>query len=59
MDFPGLVIAKYEGPGECYLFLCDPQWETLNDTDHQNVDEARELAERLYPGIDRRWQEAG
>ena len=55
-SFAALAIARYEGASDCYLFLCDEQWETQNDTDHRSVDEARAFAESLYPGILNRWR---
>ena len=54
--FAALAIARYDGASGCYLFLCDENWETQNDTDHETVDEAREFAESLYPGISIRWR---
>ena len=58
-SFAALAIAQYDGASGCYLFLCDEEWETQNDTDHQTIDEAREFAESLYPGIATRWRTAG
>ena len=55
-SFAALAIARYDGASGCYLFLCDEEWETQNDTDHQTIDEAREFAESLYPGISSRWR---
>lgn len=57
--FAGLAIAQYERDRGCYLFLCDAQWETQNDTLHRDADEAKAFAERLYPGIAARWRRAG
>jgi hypothetical protein len=54
--FAGLAIAQYDGASDCYLFLCDQKWETQNDNDHRTIDEAREFAESLYPGISNRWR---
>jgi hypothetical protein len=55
-SFAALAIARYDGTSGCYLFLCDEAWETQNDTDHQSLDDAREFAESLYPGISHRWR---
>ena len=56
-SFPAIAIARYEDEAsDCYLFLCDEEWETQNDTDHRSVDEARAFAESLYPGITNRWR---
>jgi hypothetical protein len=57
--FAGLAIAQYARDASCYLFLCDTQWETQNDTLHRDADEAKTFAERLYPGISVRWERAG
>jgi hypothetical protein len=54
-SFAALAIARYDGASDCYLFLCNEEWATQNDTDHRTIDEARELAESLYPGISNRW----
>ena len=55
-SFAALAVARYDGASDCYLFLCDEEWETQNDMDHQTVDEARAFAESLYPGISNRWR---
>jgi hypothetical protein len=55
-EFAGLAIARYEPGSGCYLFLCDENWETQNDSLHDDVDDARAFAESLYPGISARWR---
>lgn len=50
-SFAGLAIAQYPGENACYLFLCDELWKTLNDLFHENIDDAKAMGERLYPGI--------
>ena len=55
-SFAALAIARYDGASGCYLFLSNEEWETQNDTEHQTIDEAREFAESLYPGISNRWR---
>jgi hypothetical protein len=57
--FAALAIARYDGASGCYLFLCDEEWETQNDTGHETIEEARAFAEALYPGISDRWRAAG
>jgi hypothetical protein len=57
-SFAALAITRYDGASDCYLFLCDEQRDTQNDTDHQTVDEARAFAETLYPGLSNRWRAA-
>jgi hypothetical protein len=55
-SFAALAIARYDGASDCYLFLCDQDWQTQNDTDHHTIDEARDFTESLYPGISNRWR---
>jgi len=57
-EFAGLAIAQYEPGPDCYLFLCDENWETQNDSNHADLDQARAFAESLYPGISARWRPA-
>jgi hypothetical protein len=55
-SFAALAIARDDDASGCYLFLCDDQWETQNDTDHRTIEEARGFADSLYPGIANRWK---
>jgi hypothetical protein len=57
-SFAGLAIAQYEPDSGCYLFLCDENWETQNDSLHHDVAEAKAFAESLYPGVSARWRPA-
>lgn len=57
-EFAGLAIAQYRPDAACYLFLCDENWETQNDSLHRDLAEARAFAESLYPGISARWRPA-
>lgn len=57
--FAALAIAQYARDRGCYLFLCDAEWKTENDSLHRGADEAKAFAERLYPGISARWRRAG
>jgi hypothetical protein len=57
-QFAGIAIAQYGPDRGCYLFLCDVNWETQNDSLHRDVAGARAFAESLYPGISARWQPA-
>ena len=54
--FAGLAIARYKPDSGCYLFLCDENWETQNDSLHRDLSEAEAFAESLYPGISARWR---
>lgn len=52
----GLAICKYEGEDAYYLFGCDEIWETLTDTWHQSIDDAKKQAEFEYAGVSATWQ---
>jgi len=54
--FPRLAICQYEGDVGCYLFYCDENWETITDTLHDNLEEAKMHAEFEYEGITETWQ---
>lgn len=53
----GLAICQYAGEEYYYLFGCDEDWNTLTDTLHETLDEAKEQAEFEYEGTDKTWQE--
>lgn len=59
VSFAALVIARYDDASDRYLFFCDEDWKTQNDTVHETVGEAHEFAESLYPGISNRWRPPG
>ena len=52
--FYGLAIATYDLSG-FYLFFCDMDWETENDTCHGSVAEALETAERKFGMTNSHW----
>ena len=52
----GLAICQYEGEDSFYLFGCDENWETVTDTWHQTLQEAKEQAEFEYEGVSATWQ---
>src|SRR5687768_2975161 len=52
----GLAICQYHNKNQFYLFFCDEDWETLNDTDHDNFEEAKAAAESIYQGLSNLWQ---
>lgn len=54
--FPRLAICQYEGEESCYLFYCDENWETITDTLHSNLDEAKKHAELEYEGVSETWK---
>lgn len=53
-DFRGLVIATYD-LDSFYLFFCDENWETENDTFHDSVTDAAETAERKFGVLLSHW----
>lgn len=52
----GLAIRRYEGEDLFYLLCCDENWETLTDTWHQTLEEAKGQAEFEYEGVSGTWQ---
>ena len=52
----GLAICQYEGEDSFYLFGCDKNWETVTDTWHQTLEDAKEQAEFEYEGVSATWQ---
>lgn len=52
----GLAICQYEGEENYYLFGCDENWNTLTDTWHETLEEAKEQAEFEYEGTHQTWQ---
>jgi hypothetical protein len=52
--FYGLAIATYDLEG-FYLFFCDADWETENDTLHDSVEEAIETAKRKFGMLPSSW----
>ena len=53
----GLAICQYEGENSYYLFCCHEDWDTVTDTWHQTLDEAKAQAEFEYEGVTATWQE--
>jgi len=53
----GLAICQYEGEEAYYLFGCDAQWNSVTDTWHQTLEEAKAQAEFEYTGVSGTWQE--
>lgn len=52
----GLAICQYEGESAYYLFGCDAEWNTLSDTWHETLENAKEQAEFEYEGVSLTWQ---
>ena len=53
----GLAICQYEKSGKLYLFSCDKNWETVQDSPHGNVEDAIRFLPVQYKNIDADWQE--
>ena len=51
----GLAICQYEGEKAYYLFGCDPEWNTVTDTWHENLEDALRQAEFEYEGMSQTW----
>jgi hypothetical protein len=51
----GLAICRHPGATECYLFGCDGDWQSVTDTWHQSVVEAKEQGEYEYEGVSKTW----
>jgi hypothetical protein len=51
----GLAICQYEGQDGYYLFGCNAEWDSVTDTWHQTLEEAKEQAEFEYEGVSETW----
>ncbi|HMB29561.1 MAG TPA: hypothetical protein VKS99_15735 [Blastocatellia bacterium] len=51
----GLAICRYEGQDGYYLFGCNAEWDSVTDTWHQTLEEAKEQAEFEYEGVSETW----
>lgn len=51
-----LAICQYETEDSFYLFGCDENWETIADTWHQTLEDAKQQAEFEYEGVSATWQ---
>lgn len=52
-----LAICRYEGEDGCCLFGCDAAWNSVTDTWHQTIEDAKAQAEFEYAGVSATWQE--
>lgn len=52
----GLAICQYEGDSGFYLFGCDKDWNSITDTWHDSLIDAKEQAEFEYEGVTATWQ---
>jgi hypothetical protein len=51
----GLAICQYEGEDSFYLFGCDENWQSVTDTWHETLEEAKDQAEFEYEGVSSTW----
>jgi hypothetical protein len=52
----GLAICRADCEGCYYLFGCDTEWNSITDTWHQTLEEAKAQAEFEYAGVSATWQ---
>ena len=50
-----LAICRDSEGGGYLLFGCDAEWNTVTDTWHESVEDARHQGEHEYPGIGEGW----
>src|SRR5260370_39641540 len=55
----GLAIGRYSGEDCYYLFGCNAAWESVSDTCHRKIEDAKAQAEFEYAGVSATWQEHG
>jgi hypothetical protein len=53
----GLAICQHEGKDGYYLFGCNGEWQSVTDTWHQTIEEAKSQAEFEYTGVSTTWQQ--
>jgi hypothetical protein len=54
----GLAICQYEGEDSFYLFGCDENWQSVTDTWHETLEDAKYQAEFEYEGVSGTWVSA-
>ena len=55
---PASALAIVMGEAGVYLLYCDHEWQSLTDTWHLSVRDAKAQAEFEYAGISAKWQGA-
>lgn len=51
-----LAICQYDGADSYYLFGCHPPTDTLTESCHQSLENAKEQAEFEYEGVSDTWE---
>lgn len=54
----GLAICYQASEDAFYLFGCDVEWQSVTDTWHQTVEDAKHQAEFEYEGVGKTWIDA-
>jgi hypothetical protein len=52
----GLAVCQFEQDAGFFLLGCNAQWETMTDTWHPTIEEAKAEAELEYEGVAATWQ---
>ena len=57
----GFVVCRYGDGGPFYRFSCDREWETVNDSDHEDEEDAKRSIPMNYLASAHRvvWHRAG
>lgn len=56
-DISCLAICKYQNESGYYLFGCNSEWTTITDTNHNNIEDAKEQAEFEYKNTSKTWRQ--
>jgi hypothetical protein len=56
--FHGLAIARYRADTQTYLFYCDTEWETKNDSLYSSPEEAVQEAYRQFGVSPEDWRDS-
>lgn len=52
----GLAICRYEDDNKVYRFSCDSNWETVQDSFYDTIDQAIEHLPDQYKNVKANWQ---
>jgi hypothetical protein len=52
---PRLAICQEAETAKVALLHCDDEWQMLGVAEYASVADAKEKAERIYPGVSKRW----
>jgi hypothetical protein len=54
-NIAGLAICQYESDAGFYLFGCDSEWNSITDTVHESIEEAKDQAEFEFENTHQTW----